>query len=214
MAQLLQEHLKVPHLSTGDLFRREIARKTPLGTTVHRYVTEGRLVPDALVVKVMTRQLTARLLKHGFVLDGFPRTVGQAKGLDAFLKRRRAPLCGAIYLACPKAILLMRLTGRRVCGTCGATYHLRNMPSKRTGVCDRCRGRLIVRKDDQPATIAKRLAIHHKEERPLLAHYQRQRLLYRLNGGGSSGQTFPRLVALLTRHGWLVSRHAESHDRA
>ena len=204
MAHLLQECLKIPHLSTGDLFRREITNQTPLGKAVNRYVTEGQLVPDELVVKVMTGQLTARLLKQGFVLDGFPRTIGQARGLDVFLKRARAPLQAAVYLACPKSILLMRLTGRRVCSQCGANYHIRNMPPKRAGVCDRCRGRLIVRKDDQPATIAKRLAIHQVEERPLLAHYRHQRLLYRLDGGGSSDQTFPRLVALLTRHGWLA----------
>ena len=203
MAHLLAERLGVAHVSTGELFRQEIRRATTLGNAVMRYVNQGRLVPDALVVDIMTSRLSRRLLARGIVLDGFPRTVGQAKGLDRFLKTVRRPVSGAVYLDCPQAVLIRRLGGRRVCSRCGAIYHIRNMRPKRANVCDRCQGPLIIRKDDQAATIRKRLAIDRVEATPLLAYYRKARVLYRLNGGGSSTDTFPRLLHLLQRQGWL-----------
>ncbi len=195
------------HYSTGELFRQEIRRQSALGHAVSRYVTAGRLVPDRLVVNVMTRQLTPRLLSQGFVLDGFPRTVGQAKGLDQFLQRRRRPLDAALYLACPQPVLIQRLSGRRVCSRCGAIYHLRTMPPKRTGICDRCHGTLVVRKDDEVATVTKRLAIDRGQAKPLLAYYRQQGFLYRLNGTGTSAQVLQRVIRLFRRHGWV------KHDR-
>jgi len=135
LAKMMEEHVKLSHVSTGELFRQAISRRSTLGTTVRRYVTEGRLVPDALVVRVMTGHLTNRLAGRGMVLDGFPRTVGQAKGLDAFLRRRNRPLRAALYLACPPAVLVARLGGRRVCRRCGANYHVKNIPPATPGVC-------------------------------------------------------------------------------
>jgi adenylate kinase len=205
LAASLEQELAVGHLSTGELFRREIAGGTPLGDAVRRYVTQGRLVPDDVVVRVMTRRLTAQRLRKGFVLDGFPRTVGQAQGLDEFLARRRHPLDGAVYLACPPSVLIVRLSGRRVCSRCGANYHLRTMPPRRAGVCDRCGRRLTIRKDDQVGTISKRLAIDRTQAKPLLAYYRRRRLLYRLDASGSSAQVFRRAVRLFARQGWRVA---------
>ena len=204
MAHLLSERLGIAHVSTGELFRQEIQRATALGKAVMRYVNQGRLVPNALVVDIMTSRLSRRLLDRGIVLDGFPRTVGQAKGLDRFLKTMRRPLCTAVYLACPQAVLIRRLGGRRVYSRCGPIYHIRNMRPKRPNVCDRCRGPLMIRKDDQAATIRKRLAIDRVEAKPLLAYYRDADMLSRLNGGGSSTQTFPRLMQLLTRQGWVA----------
>jgi len=203
MAHLLAERLGVAHVSTGELFRQEIRRITALGKAVMHYVNQGRLVPDALVVDIMTHRLSRRALDRGIVLDGFPRTVGQAKGLDRFLKATRRPLSGAVYLACPQAVLVQRLGGRRVCSRCGAIYHVRTMRPKRPNVCDRCQGPLVIRKDDQAATIRKRLAIDRVEAKPLLAYYRDANMLHRLDGGGSSTQTFPRLMELLIRHGWV-----------
>ena len=191
------------HVSTGEIFRQEIARRSPLGRRVKRYVTSGQLVPDALVVEVMASRLNRRVLERGVVLDGFPRTVGQAAGLDQVLRERNRPLDGAVYLTSPQAVLVSRLAGRRVCRVCGANYHLRTMRPRRPGRCDRCDGPLIIRKDDQRATITKRLAIDRKAARPLVAYYRRRGLLCRLNGGGRIEVVFVRAIKLFQRQGWL-----------
>lgn len=205
---MLRERLALAHLSTGELFRREIRRRSPLGRQVSRYVTQGFLVPDALVVRVMTSQLTPARLRRGVVLDGFPRTVGQAKGLEAFLEKRRRPLEAAIFLACPPGVLVRRLGGRQVCSRCGAIYHVRNMPPRRRGICDRCGGALSVRADDRASTIRKRLAVDRAQARPLVAYYRRRGLLHRLNGDGTSGEACVRALRLFRRRGWI------RHDRA
>ena len=202
LAHELESRVKIAHLSTGEIFRREIGRGTALGRQVKRYVKTGLLVPDEVVVGVMTRQLTRERLRRGFVLDGFPRTVGQAQGLDEFLLRRQ-PLDGAFYLACSLPVLVERLGGRRVCSHCGANYHLLNKPPSRPGVCDHCGGRLIVRDDDHVQTIKKRLAVDRAQAKPLLSYYERQALLHRLDGNGSSEAVYKRAVQRCVRQGWL-----------
>ena len=203
LASLVEKRLRVKHVSTGDIFRQEIARHSRLGRRVHGYVTSGRLVPDSLVVSVMAARLSRAQLDRGIVLDGFPRTRGQAYGLDRVLKQRRRPLDGAVYLAAPLALLVRRLSGRRVCPRCGAIYHVRTMKPKRAGICDRDRERLIIRKDDEPQTIRKRLLIDRAASKPLLAYYRRQGVLYRINGAGPLDDTFERMHALCVRRGWL-----------
>ena len=204
LAKQLEGVLRLDHLSTGDIFREQIRQRTALGKAVSRYVTKGLLVPDALVVQVMTSQLSAKRLRQGFVLDGFPRTKGQAQGLERFLTRQRRPLTAAIHLACPASVLVTRLSGRRVCSACGAIYHVRRIPPKRRGICDACGGALKTRQDDQVATIRKRLAIHHAQEAPLLAYYRRRDALYVLSGYGSSDQTFRRAVRLMEDRRWIT----------
>ena len=211
LAQTLGEALSIRHLSTGDIFRREIAQGSALGQTVRRYVESGRLVPDALVVKVMTKQLTPSRLRHGFVLDGFPRTVGQAEGLDRYLTARRQPLNGAVYLVCSQPTLISRLSGRRVCSACGAIYHLRNMPPSRPGACDRCQGTLITRKDDAVGTVKTRLAVDRAKAKPLLAYYRTRRLLFRIDSNQSNAHTFRRIRRLFVQQGWVKGR---GDDRA
>ena len=206
LAWLCHAKLRLTHLSTGEIFRQEIARGSALGRRVQRYVTSGRLVPDALVVKVMATRLNPSTLHHGFVLDGFPRTRGQATGLDRVLRQRKRPLDGAICLTSSASLLVRRLSGRRVCERCGANYHLRTMRPKRAGRCDRCRGRLITRKDDQPQTIKKRLMIDHKTATPLIDYYERRGLLYRVNGAGHINTVFVRTLKLFRRNGWLHDR--------
>ena len=203
MASLLQKRLGVHHVSTGDIFRQEITRHSLLGRRVQRYVTSGRLVPDALVVRVMAARLSQAQLNRGMVWDGFPRTAGQAAGLDRVLKRRKRPLDGAVVLQAPLALLVARLSGRRVCPRCGANYHVRTMQPKRSGRCDRCRTRLITRKDDEPRTIKKRLLIDGAASKPLLAYYRRRGVLYRVNGAGRIEKVFARARLVFIRHGWL-----------
>ncbi len=207
LASLFAQRLRLAHLSTGEIFRHEMANGSALGRRVKRYVSSGRLVPDSLVVQVMTAQLGKKSGRRGFVLDGFPRTERQARGLDRVLLRRRQPIDAAILLTSPEALLIRRLSGRRVCAACGANYHLRTMRPKMPGRCDRCRGTLVTRKDDQPATIRKRLAIDHKEAKPLVTYYARDRRLYRVDGRGRIGTVFVRAMKLIRRMGWW-------HDRA
>lgn len=203
LAWLYGTRLGLAHLSTGEIFRQEIARKTMLGRRVQRYVTTGRLVPDALVVQVMASRLDAKTLARGLVLDGFPRTAGQAAGLDQALRKKRTALDGAVYLTSPEPLLIRRLSGRRVCERCGANYHVRTMRPRHPGRCDRCRGRLIIRKDDLPETIRKRLQVDRRAAAPLLAYYWRRRLLYRVDGRGHIETVYRRTLALFRRLGWL-----------
>jgi adenylate kinase len=203
LASQLQESLGLEHLSTGEIFRHEVKRKTALGRQVERFVSHGQLVPDELVVAVMTKRLTPARRRRGCVLDGFPRTVGQAQGLEKFLRQRGTSLTGVIALTCPAARLIVRLSGRQICGTCDAIYHVRRMPPKRKGVCDRCGGALTVRKDDQLKTIRRRLRVDRAESAPLMAYYRRGKLLHRVDGRGSSEQALARTMALLRREGWV-----------
>lgn len=205
LAEFLKAHVGLSHLSTGELFRREIKRGTPLGTRVQRFVAKGALVPDELVVKVMTAHLPVSRLRRGFVLDGFPRTAGQAAGLGAYLARKRFGLDAAIHLECTRAALIERLSGRLVCSRCGVNYHVRRMPPKRKGVCDRCKGALVTRQDDQLATIRRRLAVDHAKSKPLIAYYRKQKLLVPLDGHGSGAQVFKRAMTLFAQRGWLRS---------
>ena len=203
LAEFFSQRLGVPHLSTGELFRREIAKQSALGRRVQRYVAQGALVPDELVVKVMTAHLPVGRLRQGFALDGFPRTVGQAEGLAAYTRRKGYALDAAISLECSRAALIERLSGRLVCSRCAVNYHVRRMPPKRPGVCDRCGGTLIVRQDDQVDTIKKRLRIDHDKAKPLLAYYRWQQLLISLDGHGSGEQVYQRALRLFKRRGWL-----------
>ena len=203
MALLCKSRLGIAHVSTGEIFRQEITRNSALGRRVQRYVASGRLVPNALVVQVMASRLAGPEFARGFVLDGFPRTQGQAAGLDRVLKRRGQPLDGAVYLATQESVLVRRLTGRRVCRRCGENYHIRTMRPKHPGRCDHCGGALVIRKDDQPKTIRKRLAIDHKAAAPLLCYYGRHGSLYRINGAGGIDAVFVRAMKLVRRQGWL-----------
>jgi len=206
LASLYKTRLEVEHLSTGEIFRQEIARDSRLGRRVKRYVTNGRLVPDGLVVEVMAARLDPRTLTQGFVLDGFPRTQGQAAGLDRVLRRKGRALDGAVYLTSPQWLLVQRLSGRRVCARCGENYHIQTMRPRRADRCDRCHGRLMTRRDDQPATIAKRLRIDRKAASPLLTYYRRHDLLYRVNGAGHVETVYARTLKLFHRMGWVHDR--------
>jgi len=202
LASLYKTRLGIAHLSTGELFRQEIARDTTLGRRVKRYVTNGRLVPDTLVVAVMAARLS-HTRARGFVLDGFPRTKRQAVGLARVLDRTGQSLDAAVSLTAPQSLLVRRLSGRRVCGRCGANFNVRTMRPRRPGRCDRCGGRLLIRRDDRPRMIRKRLAIDRKAAAPLLAHYRRQGLLHQVSGAGRLETVYQRTMKLFRRHRWV-----------
>ncbi len=208
LASLCDEKLSVAHVSTGEIFRHEIARGSALGKRVQQYVKNGRLVPDELVVEVMVKRLASPKFVKGFLLDGFPRTQKQAAGLDAALVKRERPLHGAVYIASPQDVLVRRLSGRRVCVGCSLNYHIRTMRPKKAGICDRCARPLVLREDDKPETVRKRLKLDAKNAAPLLAYYKARKRLYRVDGRGHIDTVYKRANQLFRKLGWVRALHA------
>ena len=165
------EKYNVPHISTGDIFRENIKNGTELGKKAQEYMNKGELVPDDLVIEIATTRLLADDCKEGFLLDGFPRTVYQAEKLDAFLEEHGMKLDTVIDIEVEKEELITRLTGRRVCKACGASYHVVNIPPKTEGICDNCGGELFQRADDTIETVENRIEVYGEQTMPLVDYY-------------------------------------------
>ncbi len=181
-AKILAEKFRAPHLATGDILRVHIREKTELGLRAKDIIERGGLAPDELVNAMMLDKIKSVGVTRGFILDGYPRTIGQADALDSFLKKEKTQVDGVLNFATTERVIIDRLSGRRVCAKCGANYHSRNIPPKREGVCDRCHETLTQRKDDEPQTIRHRLETYEKETRPLIDYYQKKGLLYEVPG--------------------------------
>ncbi len=181
-ASLLAGELGVPHIATGDIFRQAAAEGTPLGDQVRAIMEAGRLVPDALTIAVIRERLGAADCAPGAVLDGFPRTVAQATALDGMLSELGRSLGPAVYLVVDEARAVERLSGRRVCPRCGATYHLETAPPPADGRCGRCGSALVQRADDAPAAQLQRLAAYREATAPVLAYYRRDGRLLEVDG--------------------------------
>jgi adenylate kinase len=184
-ARALAREWGVPQIATGDMLREAVAAKTPLGLEAKRYMDQGALVPDEVVVGVTAERLAAPDAARGFILDGFPRTIAQAEALARLLKDAGHVLDMVLYFDVSEPELLRRLTGRRVCRACGHTYHLTSSPPKRAGVCDACGGELYQRVDDSEATVRNRLEVYRKQTAPLLDYYRQRNLLTTVSGEGS-----------------------------
>lgn len=184
-AKRLVKRYDIPHVSTGDLFREHQKQKTALGQKVKTYLDSGDLVPDDVVSAVVNERLNEFDARKGFVLDGFPRTVPQAQGLDQFLESNSWRLDRVIYFAAEEELLVARLSGRRVCSRCGATYHVVTVPPKVEGRCDACSMKLEQRSDDAPETVRHRLQVYVRQTQPLLSYYKGQELLWQVNGNSS-----------------------------
>ncbi|MDQ0190425.1 adenylate kinase [Alicyclobacillus cycloheptanicus] len=180
-AARLSEAYGIPHISTGDMFRAAIAAQTPLGREAQKYLDSGRLVPDELTIGIVRERLQEPDTANGFVLDGFPRTLPQAEALDDTLKSLHKPLDCVLYIHVPQEVLLARLTGRRVCKSCGATYHLVYQPPNVEGRCDRCGGELYQRPDDTEEAVATRLQVY-SQTAPLVDYYRARNLLRQVDG--------------------------------
>ncbi len=178
-AKLLSERLRLPHISTGDILRNEVKNQSDLGRQAKGFMESGQLVPDTLVSEMVKKRLAADDLGKGFILDGYPRTESQAKSLDGFLS---GGVDKAFYLSTCEKVVLQRLTGRRVCPTCGTNYHLVNMPPKKDSLCDRCAVALFQRPDDNEETVRNRLRVYLKESQAVLDHYKRQGKLEDVSG--------------------------------
>ena len=191
-AKLLADRFGACHISTGDVLREAVRGGSPLGLEAKRYMEQGLLVPDDVVIGIVAERLDAADCQGGFLLDGFPRTVAQAKALDALLARRGQPLGGVLLIALPREEALGRLAGRRVCAQCGAMSQATVAPTAR---CDRCGGRLVQRADDREETVRHRMEIYERETAPVLEHYRAAGLLREIDGTGSREDVFQRVAA-------------------
>lgn len=181
-ARLLSEKFGIPQISTGDILRAAVKAGTPLGQKAKGYMDAGNLVPDDLMVDLIRDRLAQPDAKAGFILDGFPRTAPQAEALDAMLAEIQQPLQLAVDVEVPEAELVARLTGRRVCRECGASYHVQFNPSKAGDQCELDGGSLYQRADDSADTVLNRLKVYHQQTAPITAYYERAGILRRLDG--------------------------------
>lgn len=181
-ADFIVENFKTPHISTGDIFRENIKNGTDLGKKAKSYMDKGLLVPDELVIEIVKDRLSKDDVQGGFLLDGFPRTVAQAVSLDAFLEERGQSLDSVLNIDVDTGILVERAVGRRVCKTCGASYHVKYNPPKEDGVCDKDQGPLIQRDDDTEATVKTRIKVYFEQTAPLIDYYKAQGLLDNIDG--------------------------------
>lgn len=172
----------IPHISTGDIFRANIKNGTELGKKAKTYMDQGALVPDELTCDLVMDRIQQDDCADGFVLDGFPRTIPQAEALDAALNKINQTMDYAIDVDVPDENIVKRMGGRRACVTCGATYHMVYAPTKKEGICDTCGGELILRDDDKPETVQKRLNVYHDQTQPLIDYYTNQGILRTVDG--------------------------------
>jgi len=183
-ARDLAQEWGVLHLATGDMLREAVAAGSPLGREAKDYMDRGALVPDDVIIRMMGERLGRADARRGFILDGFPRTIAQAEALGKLLKDLGLTLDTVVYFDVSEPELLRRLTGRRVCRTCGHTYHLVSNPPKRPGVCDACGGELYQREDDSEATVRNRLDVYRRQTSPLLDYYRQRQMLTTVSGEG------------------------------
>lgn len=181
-AEKLIDEFKIPHISTGDMFRAAVSAGTELGKEAKKYMDAGGLVPDVVTIGIVREGLAKPECANGFILDGFPRTEEQAVALDGILKDLGIKLTGVVNISVPDSELVARVVGRRICKACGATYHVSFNPSKVEDVCDKCGGNLYQRNDDKEETVVNRLHAYHEQTEPLIEYYKKQGLYNEIDG--------------------------------
>ncbi len=196
-AKKIADSYHIPHISTGDIFRANIKEGTELGKKAKEYMDQGLLVPDELVVNLVVDRVQKEDCANGYVLDGFPRTIPQAECLDEALTKLNTKIDYAINVEVPDENIINRMSGRRACVSCGATYHIVNVPSKVEGICDRCGKELILRDDDKPETVKKRLDVYHEQTQPLIDYYTKQGCLVEVDGTQAMEDVFASIVKIL-----------------
>lgn len=189
-AEKISEKYNIPHISTGDMFRLAIKEGTELGKQAKSFMDQGDLVPDEVTIGIVEERLLKDDCENGFLLDGFPRTIAQAEALNKLMTNLDRSIDCVLHIDVPEENLVERLTGRRVCPTCGATYHVMYNPPEKVGICDNDGSTLIQREDDQPETVKNRLAVNVKQTKPLLDFYQEEGLLATINGDQHIDQVF------------------------
>ena len=188
---------RVPHISTGDIFRANIKGGTKLGMEAKGYMDKGQLVPDEITIGMLMDRIQETDCERGYVLDGFPRTIPQAESLSQALGRRNERIDYAIDVDVPDEAIISRMAGRRACLSCGATYHVVYNPPKKEGICDVCGGELILRDDDKPETVLNRLNVYHDQTKPLIDYYMKEDVLHKVDGTRSLDEVFDGIVEIL-----------------
>ena len=196
-AKMLADKYSIPHISTGDIFRANIKEGTELGKKAKTYMDQGLLVPDELTCDLVVDRISKEDCKNGFILDGFPRTIPQAECLTNALKERNESMDYAVNVDVPDENIISRMSGRRACLNCGATYHIVNIPTKVEGICDRCGEKVVLRADDEPETVKKRLDVYHSQTQPLIEYYDGQGILKTVDGTVPMETVFEDIVKVL-----------------
>ena len=196
-AKSISNNYSIPHISTGDIFRKNISERTALGIEAKKYIDKGHLVPDELTIDIVKDRLAEEDCNNGFLLDGYPRTVNQAEALEIMLKERGEKLDTALLIKVPKEFIIDRMTGRRVCTTCGASYHIKYNPPKIAGKCDICGSVVIQRDDDTEATVRERLDIYSAQTKPLIEYYTNKNSLSEVDGTQAINDVFKNICGIL-----------------
>ncbi|MBO7355025.1 MAG: adenylate kinase [Lachnospiraceae bacterium] len=196
-AKMIAEKYSIPHVSTGDIFRANIKNGTELGKQAKEYMDAGKLVPDELTVKILLDRVAQDDCKDGYVLDGFPRTIPQAEVLEDALNKLGDKIDFAINVDVPDENIVRRMSGRRACLKCGATYHIEHIPPKQEGICDTCGSELVLRDDDKPETVLNRLKVYHDQTQPLIDFYTERNVLKSVDGTKDMKEVFDAIIAIL-----------------
>jgi adenylate kinase len=196
-AKMIAKEYGIPHVSTGDIFRANIKEGTELGKEAKGYMDKGLLVPDELTVKILLDRVAKDDCKNGYVLDGFPRTIPQAEVLEDALNKLNDKIDYAIDVNVPDENIIKRMSGRRACLKCGATYHIEHVPPKKEGICDACGEPLVLRDDDKPETVKNRLDVYHKQTQPLIDFYSERNILKTVDGTVDMMDVFNAIKAIL-----------------
>ncbi|WP_026516584.1 adenylate kinase [Butyrivibrio sp. MC2021] len=196
-AQMIAEKFGIPHISTGDIFRANIKNGTELGKKAKEFMDKGLLVPDELTVELLLDRVANEDCKNGYVLDGFPRTIPQADVLDSELTKLGDKVDFAINVDVPDENIVRRMSGRRACLKCGATYHIEHIPPKTEGICDKCGSELVLRADDKPETVQNRLSVYHEQTQPLIEYYEKKGILKTVDGTQDMQDVFNAIVDIL-----------------
>lgn len=202
IASQMKERYNLPHISTGDIFRENIKNNTELGKMAKSYIDKGALVPDEVTTDITVDRISKDDCKDGFILDGFPRNFNQAKGLDEALTKLEKKIDLVILVDATDKQITERLSGRRVCESCGEVYHLVNLPPKVEGVCDKCNGKLIHRKDDTEEVILDRLKTYHELTQPLIDYYKERNILKRVPGFINSQEERLKMIDVMVKGDW------------
>ena len=197
LSEMLTEKYGYGHISTGDLLREEVKKGTALGQEAEGLMKAGKYVPDELIIKLISNRITEPDCENGYILDGFPRTIPQAEALTAALEKIGQKMDYAIDVDVPDENIVNRMSGRRACLNCGATYHIVSIPTKVEGICDRCGSPVVLRDDDKPETVQKRLSVYHEQTQPLIDYYKAQNILKTVDGTQPMEKVFADIVAIL-----------------
>lgn len=195
-AKSISNRYSIPHISTGDIFRKNISENTPLGIEAKSYMDNGKLVPDEVTINMVKERLKEDDCKNGYLLDGFPRTVSQAEALESFLNERNESLNTALLIDVPTDFILERMTGRRVCPSCGASYHIKFNPAV-DGKCGLCGTEVVQRKDDTKETVKERLDVYKEQTQPLIDFYKEKELLSVVDGTKAINEVFENICDVL-----------------